>query len=269
MDAMTLARQLALPEPTLLALERTPLPEDHQGLYRLYAQEDFRGFSQAVADFDDLTMLRLLLSWVPMMQERYQALGIPEDIFRDNLKDFAIWCHHDLEQTGQPGFSHWRWVARSVRMNIIRLGRLQFERTLLREDLHLGDKLIPAGTPVLCVHIPAGEPLDPDAVLASFQQAKTFFPRYFGIEYSLLHCHTWLLAPALKELLPPESRILRFQALFQLYAEEDSQQAEERVFGTLAEDPALYPEHTSLQRALKACLLSGHRVGVGAGVRLL
>lgn len=269
MDVMTLARQLALPDMTLRALSSTALPAESQHLYQLYAREDFRGFSQAVADFDGMTMLRLLLSWVPMMQEQYQTLGIPEDIFQDNLKDFTIWCRHDVEQTGQPGFSHWRWVARSLRLNIIRLGRLQYERTRLSEDLHLVDRMIPAGTPVLCVHIPAGEPLDPDAVLASFQQAKAFFPRYFGESYALLHCHTWLLSPALKELLPPASRILRFQEMFQLYAQEDSRQAEERVFGMAAGDPAAYPERTSLQRALKAHLLSGGRIGAGAGVHFL
>lgn len=269
MDIMTLARRLDLPEQTLHALETVSLPADSDHLCRLYMNEDFHAFSQATADLDELTMLRMLLSWIPVMQQKYQARGIPEAIFRDNLKDFAIWCCHDIDLHGQPGFSHWRWVARSLRMSIIRLGRLQFEQTQLGTDLSLGNDFLPAGTPLLGVHIPAGEPLDPAAVLDSFEQARDFFSLYFGKDYHWLHCETWLLSPQLQSLLPSSSRIIQFQRLFRRYVQEDSRQAEERVFGFLADDPALYPEHTFLQKALKDHLLSGGRITSGAGLRRL
>lgn len=269
MDIMILARRLDLPEQTLHALETVSLPPDSDYLCRLYMNEDFHAFSQATANLDELTILRMLLSWIPVMQQKYQALGIPEAIFRDNLKDFAIWCRHDIDRHGQPGFSHWRWVARSLRMSIIRLSRLQFEQTKLDADVSLGNDLLPAGTPLLGVHIPAGEPLDPAAVLDSFEQARNFFSRYFGKDYHWLHCETWLLSPQLQSLLPASSRIIQFQQLFRLYAQEDSRQAEERVFGFLADDPAVYPERTSLQKSLKDHLLSGGRITSGAGLRRL
>lgn len=269
MDIMPLARSLSLPAMTLQALETVSLPDNHEALREMYMHEDFLHFRQAAQGLDDLTMLRLLLSWVPHMHAQYQSLGIPDSTFRDNLKDFTIWSHDDVSKTGQPGFSHWRWVARSLRMNIIRLGRLQFERTALSEDVSLEGAIYPTGTPVLAVHIPAGEPLEPAAALDAFAQAKAFFPRYLGAHYRLLHCHTWLLAPELNDLLPASSRILQFQRLFHVYAHNDARQAEERVFGDVLDDPSLYPEHTSLQKALKAHLLSGGKVGAGAGVRIL
>lgn len=269
MDIMPLARSLSLPAMTLQALETIVLPDNHEALREMYMHEDFLHFRQAAQELDDLTMLCLLLSWVPCMHAQYQALGIPEHIFRDNLKDFTIWSHDDVNKTGHPGFSHWRWVARSLRMNIIRLGRLQFERTTLSEDVFLEGTIYPAGTPVLAVHIPAGEPLEPAAVLDAFARAQDFFPHYLDAHDRLLHCHTWLLAPELNDLLPSSSRILQFQRLFHVYAHNDAHQAEERVFGSVLDDPALYPAHTSLQKALKAYLLSGGKVGAGAGVRIL
>ena len=82
-----------------------------------------------------------------------------------------------------------------------------------------------------------------------------------------MHCHSWLLSPALHRILPPSSNILNFQSFFRLYGEDFSyRQAEERVFGEISDRAESYPEHTSLQKSLKAFLLTGGRVGMGMGV---
>ena len=81
-----------------------------------------------------------------------------------------------------------------------------------------------------------------------------------------MHCHSWLLAPELDDILPPGSNILYFKSLYDVYEEDFSfRQAEERVFGEIRDDIASYPERTGLQRSLKRYLLSGHRVSMGLG----
>ena len=50
---------------------------------------------------------------------------------------------------------------------------------------------------------------------------------------------------------------------------DDGRQAEERVFGEIRQNPATYPEHTILQKRMKAHLLAGHTIGMGSGVRIL
>ena len=132
---------------------------------------------------------------------------------------------------------------------------------------YCGGRTYAAGTPILNVHIPAGEPLDVDTVRAAMEYAPRFYRAYFGQEFSLLHCHSWLLSPKLKMLLPEDSRIIRFQNLFTAFEADEERQAEERVFGFLAEDPAGYPENTSLQRKMKAALLAGVTFGMGRGIR--
>lgn len=184
------------------------------------------------------------------------------------MKDITIWCEDYLAKHHAPGFREWPWVAHSLRLNVIRIGRLQFQPSKLAEDVMLNGESFPAGTRILEIHIPAGEPLTLEDVLDSIKQAPSFFKTYFGIEYSLFHCHSWLLSPDLNKLLPGHSRIIQFQKLFAVYKTDNNmRQAEERVFGFCSDDPIEYPENTSLQRTLKQYLLAGHTVPMGAGIR--
>jgi hypothetical protein len=132
-----------------------------------------------------------------------------------------------------------------------------------------GGRTYPEGTMVLNVHIPAGEPLDIAEVRVSMDYAPEFFKMYFQKMCTLFICHSWLLSPQLKELLQEDSRILQFQNLFSVYEVDQERQAEERVFGYIAENPDAYPERTSLQKKMKAALLAGKRFGMGRGVRVI
>lgn len=84
-------------------------------------------------------------------------------------------------------------------------------------------------------------------------------------KYEGFHCESWLLSPKLHNLLSKQSNILRFQDLFFVYNEIPARQAEERVFGKVTDRIEEYPEDTSLQRALKAYLQKGNKVGMGCG----
>lgn len=264
MTALETARTLSLPQHTMDALAATALPE------KLPSYEDFLRDAAVLEPFaqidNGLTILRIFLEWVPLFHAKYQSLGIPDEIFRDNLRDIPIWVEDHWDKYHTPGFAQWPWVANSLRLKVFRLGRLQFEPSEVAEPLPCG--ALP-GSPCLDVHIPAGEPLDAGAVAESLAQAPGFFEAHFGSRYPLFYCHSWLLSPTLKTLLPPQSRILQFQNQFTVYFEDTERQAEERVFGAPADDPAAYPETTALQRALKGALLSGKTVGMGKGYILI
>ena len=214
-----------------------------------------------------LRILRFYLEWAVEVKAQYDALCIPETVFWDSMKDLAIWAEDYMEKHGVPGFVEWGWVAATMTMWVFRLGRLQFQSDRLEEDLVCGDRTYPAGTSVLNVHIPAGDPLDADAVRAAMDYAPRFFEIYFDSTFELFHCHSWLLSPQLKEILPEDSRILQFQNLYEVCQVDEERQAEERVFGFLADDPTAYPEDTSLQRKMKETLLAGKKYGMGLGVR--
>ncbi len=258
---------LSLPTPTQIAVSAVSCPDS------VPSYTDFQNAPAVLSPFAEkengLVILRLFLEWIPTLKAQYDALEIPEAIFRENLKDLSIWTKDYWSKHHSPGFSEWEWVANTLRMRVFRLGRLQFEPTVLSEPIACGNQVYPAGTPVLEVHIPAGEPLDAAAVEESLQSAPIFFKTYFNKQFTLYHCHSWLLSPKLKELLPEHSRILQFQNLFTVYFEDQERQAEERVFGYLSDNALRYPENTSLQSSLKKALLEGKTVGMGQGIRVI
>ena len=220
-------------------------------------------------EHNGLRIFRTYLEWALDLKERYDALGIPEQVFWDGLKDLAIWAEDYWEKHGVPGIAEWGWVATTLTMKVFRIGRLQFEPTQLDGAVDCDSQIYPAGTAVLNVHIPAGQPLDVEEVQAAMDYAPGFFKTYFSKESALFICHSWLLSPQLKELLPEDSRIIRFQNLFSVYEVDQERQAEERVFGHLEEHPEAYPEETSLQRKMKASLLAGKSYGMGRGIRMI
>ena len=267
MTVFALAEKLNIPPKTLAAVREILLPAEQEQLKDWFFREPARFCAYARKE-DGLVILRLYLEWLEETRARYDALGIPEQVFWDSMKDLAIWCGDYEEKHNAPGFAEWEWVGASLRLEVFRIGRLQFAPAVLEKAAVTATGSYPAGTPVLEVHIPAGEPLENTAVSDSLEAAPAFFKRYFGREYSLFHCHSWLLSPTLGSLLPPHSRILHFAEQFAVYAEDyPERQAEERVFGTLSDDPDSYPEQTALQRTLKKALLSGETVGMGRGIR--
>lgn len=267
MTATEFTAALKLPEATLSAISTLAFPEDHKELKSLFFQNP-KEFIRLTKEYNGLVLLKLYLDWAVDTRRKYDRLGIPEIYFWDSMQDIRIWCEDCLRKNGEPGFREVEWVGRSLRLEVFRIGRLQFEPIRLSQDVVLEGIQYSAGLPALDVHIPAGEPLTPEAVLASMNRAPEFFRAYFGKEFPLLHCHSWLLSPELKELLPECSRIIQFQNLFSVYkTDNEERQAEERIFGFISDHPQDYPESTSLQRTVKQYLLDNQKILMGAGVR--
>lgn len=268
MAAAEMVSKLNLPPQTLAAVNNIPLPGNYQELKESFFHSTPLFKDYAAKDTNGLSVLRLYLDWIVDSKAQYDTLGIPEIYFWDSMKDIAIWCDDYLTKYGVPGFKEWEWVGRSLRLEVIRIGRLQFEPIQLSQNVTLSGQSFVAGLSILDVHIPAGEPLTPEAALESMNRAPEFYKTYFNKEFSLLHCHSWLLSPDLKELLSEHSRIIQFQNLFTVYkTDNEERQAEERVFGFLSDDPNKYPESTSLQKAVKKYMLDGNEVMMGAGIR--
>ncbi|MBQ6472096.1 MAG: hypothetical protein IJJ33_08945 [Victivallales bacterium] len=125
------------------------------------------------------------------------------------------------------------------------------------------------GDPMLNIHIPEDGPLDYQTCQASLDCARRFYSAQFPeFDFRGFQTQTWLLGTALRDCLPADSNILRFQSLFLLMPaiQGNDWQLRERVFG----DPDLplekVPRKTTLQRAVYAKLAAGARLRNGAGV---
>jgi len=135
------------------------------------------------------------------------------------------------------------------------------------------------GDPTLEMHIPAGDPLTPDACAASVARAVEFFPRHFpeNPAAKAVKCTTWLLDAQFEDWLGPESNIVRFQREFYLYSiSGDAWSAFrfvfdlDRDFGARGPgDISGLPRKTRLQRALIDHVADGGRWRSAGGFVLM
>lgn len=187
----------------------------------------------------------------------YPAHGLSPHVYYDSYRDLTIWAQDHFDKTGTWGITEVPWLTLTLQHRLFRLVLLQFEPLTAPADHHL----LALSDTWLNVHIPADGPLLPADCTVSFDQAHTYFQRDWFC------CHSWLLSPNLHQLLPQGSHILQFQARFKnIEFFPNDRQAEERIFGKPLNDPAQYPEQTSLQQKAKQYLLQGNKIGTALGV---
>jgi hypothetical protein len=140
------------------------------------------------------------------------------------------------------------WLTLHARGGVYQLGRLHHQR----------------GGTAVGLHVPEAGPLTPEAVDASLDEARAFFPRHFPDEhYTEFSCGSWLLDPRLLDYLPEDSNIARFQRRFELdpYEEPEGIDCDVEVlrfvFRTLSTPLDRLPRRTALQRAVVDHLQAG------------
>ena len=127
---------------------------------------------------------------------------------------------------------------------------------------------IKKGEWVLCVHIPRGADMSREKLDESYRTALSLIGKCFpDIRIRLIHCHSWLLDPALRPMLREGSGILRFQSDYLRYPTVSAGNAVfSFLFGIKPEDLNELPETTSLQRSVKRHYLDGGFIHEVAGI---
>lgn len=249
-----------------LVYERVMTESEYQS-YREHFYKDNSAFLTAVKQEDGYRQLLLYLfvRFAVDVHEAYRVRGIDDAIYYDTFSDIQIWCLVCKQEHGEYGLEQFNWLKEHVQLRLFRLGRLQFQPYALDREVIVKGHIIEQNRIVLNVHIPPGEPLRPGNVEESFGRAASFFR---GIAPVFI-CQSWLLYPQLHQILNADSNILHFQKQFEIYhVDEESRQAEERIFGRISEDPHDYMGESSLQRSAKAYLFQGHKLGSGYGIRI-
>lgn len=206
-------------------------------------------------DPDGMKRLCCMLRCALRAEEDYERLGISGEIYVDTMAAFSRFVREYRESYGCYGFNRGSWTPRQVSCRLFRIGQLEYELTTLDRE------------PVVSLHIPTDVDLRPEILHPSLReglaQLVRLFPDYAGKKVC---CHSWLLSPQLKELLPESSNILCFQELFDI--EPDSVPGRD-VLLWVFKNPRLpreaYPENTSLQRKLKRFFLEGGQFLEGKG----
>lgn len=215
-------------------------------------------------------MLNLVcyLNYCDIAEEFYKAHNIPLNIMFDTLLDIKIWAYRYKEIFGGFGVKEINWLHNNIECNIFRLGRLQFKfgKAMLfskKYNLRMFED-------ILEIHIPRGDRLVFKDCLDSFDQAKTFFKKYFpDYKYRHITCGSWMLDNiVLPKILPAESNIIAFQNSFNIIFRVRSYDCIRFVFGEHKNKKNLddFECRTSFQTKLKENICSGRPSYVGYGV---
>lgn len=258
---LDLAGKIGLSQEAIEAVGEIKLSWERREVLKRLCYLDKRAFYKEVLAYEKprLLFLYLYLQFARDLYADFKEQGLSDRVYLDTFHDITIWCDTCYRDYGEYGIEEYDWIYNHISMRLFRIGRLQYEKTLLWEDVVVDGVTYHKGMRILNVHIPEGSPLREEECRESLENAKKIFP-----DYQALFCNSWLLFPDLKEILPEASNILKFQQLFRLYQVKlEGQEARERIFGRKLEKVEDYPEDTTLQRAAKEYLLQGKRLGNG------
>ncbi|MCK1798089.1 acyltransferase domain-containing protein [Streptomyces sp. XM4193] len=217
--------------------------------------------------------VHLYLMALPAALARQARHGVPDDVVHATLADLGAKSVAHRRAFGVGGFDKQSWIVHHFRGTLHRIGRLQFERSVL--DAAACGGLPPtggpaAGQPVLNVHIPGDGPMSPALCDESFAAAPAFFARHFpGTRYPFATCHSWLLDEQLADDLPATSNIVRFQQRFRPFGARPvcDDDVLEFVFHVRRDTarPTRLPRDSTLQRAVLDRIASGGHWHLGHG----
>ena len=200
---------------------------------------------------------------------KFKEKGIPDEIMLNTLFDIK---DRIIRSTGELGYLALKglntWFVLHLSFKLFKIGSLQYQlRGSEGGAEHLG---VSEGENVLAVHIPKGTSLSEEDCLKSFDEANSFFKKYFPeYEYKFFTCHSWLLDKTLNNFLAPDSNIIKFQNLFTYACQTPLDSAITFCFpyGVTRENIKDFTPKTSLQKKLRNHVLDGGLLYYSFGIR--
>ena len=149
MTVQELAARLSLPRRSHEAALAVPLSGAEEQAWRRLFVQDQQAFEEELSrrEAPERLALALYLRWGVRTYEEYRGRGIPDAVFWDTFHDFALWSKECERATGRPGLTEWGWNALLLRMEVVRLGRLEYQPHTLDRGIILGDVSLAAGSP--------------------------------------------------------------------------------------------------------------------------
>jgi hypothetical protein len=205
-------------------------------------------------DADGIYILAELLTYACETYGEYEKRGIERQIFVDTMKFCTRFIEEHKRLYGNYAFTWAWWFPRQITMKEFRIGALEYE-------------FVNQESKQIQIHIPADADLSPESVQASFKAYERFLEQYYPQWKSVSwYCESWMLSPALFQLLPVTSNVLQFQKLFQIEAVDyDSEAVLDWVYPGKRVPLSELAENTTLQRNMKRFLLEGGKVGWAKG----
>lgn len=270
-----LGREIQMPEPALVRMRQVFAKSPQLAAYEDGSLHDSavaqaandRLIQQLAGDTDGMQKLGIYLLAADRAWEKvYRPDGADRQMYLDTVGMLSRFVRECRQMYGKICFDRSTWVWRIMCGRIYRIGSLEFERKTMETAVPQAE--LAAGTPVLSVHIPSDADLSEVSLQQTYARARSFFARLEpDMPLRPLVCDSWMLAPGLRDLLPPDSGILRFAQDYVLYGENPEDTSPYRwVFHSPDGKLDHFPTQTTLQKNLLAYYRSGRNLGSAAGI---
>ncbi len=226
--------------------------------------------SEIIRVHDYTVELLVFMCMTKHLKTVYSERGVDMQIYRNSVLDLKWKLEECKVVKGICGSFVSPWFCGFFDMTRFALGRLQFEIITTWQDYEKnGIKLERGKSKVINVHIPrTGTPLDKESCDKSYAQAREFFKDQVGVNCPFV-CHSWLLYPENKDILPSNTNTYRFMSEYDIIGWEVNNGDDLwRLFDTEEKNPDRLPADSTMRRCYIKHLKSGGRVGCGFGVKL-
>ena len=170
---------------------------------------------------------------------------------------FSRFVKEHFSELGRYGFDRDFWTWRQLCGQIIRLGCFEYETAIYDgkdwKEIHTGE-------PCILIHIPSDSNMSHEQQEQSIALART---KWKDLPFC---CYSWLMAPALDEFLPANSKLREFRSRFEVsQVDLENKDYIRWVFNNTQAPVEKWPEETTLQRNIKAHIINDGKIGAAWG----
>lgn len=205
------------------------------------------------------------------LRELYSERGISESVFYNSMLDLKYKLWECKAVKGIVGSFVAFWFNRFYNLERFALGRLQFEVDGFGHRVEKDGAVLAPEHKVINIHIPRTlTHLTTESCDEAFAMAKEFFANEADPPCAFV-CHSWMLYPENKKILPEDTNVHRFMSRFDIieYADDPALEDLWRIYDTDEKNPDLLPTDTRMRRAYSEHLKRGGKLGWGYGVFIL
>ena len=200
----------------------------------------------------------------------FRKKSISDELFWDTIMDLKYKADECKNVKGVWGTFVEFWYDIFFRLDLYKLGRLEFERYRYSgEPYTWGGIAVNKGDTVYGVHIPSCGSLKKELRMDSYKRAYDFFYEERGGGPLVLTCHSWLLYGDNRKIFPAHLNMVDFMNDWDLIKSEDSDEFHDawRIFSRDFDgDVSKLPQETTQQKAMAKWLESGGKTGEGFGI---
>lgn len=260
MTVTELAKNLGLDSSVVAAVTENDKNTDYQKIgaacEKLLTPPDWEQGVKELTDYcgDDpggMKILAIYLHCITETYEKYRKMDIPDKVFYDTMGFIPRFLNSHKQTWDSYAFTWAWWMPRQISMNEFRVGEYEYE--------FFDDN----GVKKMWLHIPSDAKIAQSDISAVYPFLEEFYPEYQNAQ---IVCDSWLLSPALRELLPKDSNIIAFQNQFSVTRTDwDSPWFMGWIWPRSDMPIEELPEDTTLRKNAKKHLLSGGKIGSGYG----